>query len=85
MMIGDGPDPGVHRAAAVFGGMILLALGALLLLDRALSARMGELTAPFVLIVLGTTIIFGKEASGTAAAFRGPTARATGCACAAVA
>lgn len=60
-MIDDAPDPGVHRPAAVVGGMILLALGALLLVDRTLPARMGELTAPFVLIVLGTTMIFGKR------------------------
>lgn len=54
------PDSHPPRLAPLVGGAILLTLGGAMLLDRTLPQRLGELTAPFVLIVLGVGMIFGR-------------------------
>lgn len=54
------PDNHSPRMAALLGGAILLALGAAMLIDRTLPHRLGDLTAPSVLILLGAAMIFGR-------------------------
>jgi hypothetical protein len=50
------------RPAAIVGGLIVLALGTLMLLDRtgAIDVRLGRVIGPIVLIILGATMIFEK-------------------------
>lgn len=54
------PDNHSPHVAALIGGAILLTLGAAMLLDRTLPHRLGDLTAPSVLILLGAAMIFGR-------------------------
>lgn len=53
---------GAARPAAIIGGLIVLGLGTLMLLDRsgAIDVQVGRLIAPLVLIVLGAAMIFEK-------------------------
>lgn len=57
-------SPRSFRPGAVVGGLVLLALGAALLLDRtlALTVNTGRLFGPLVLIVLGAAMTFDRAA-----------------------
>lgn len=50
------------RPGAVLGGVVLLALGAGLLLDRSGSVQLHHVTAPLVLIVLGALMTVERSA-----------------------
>jgi hypothetical protein len=50
------------RPGAVVGGLVLLALGAGLLLERSGALQVHHVVAPFVLIVLGAVITFERGA-----------------------